>query len=474
VTAVRDREKVLRKLRPLFYPESVAVVGASDNPFKLGFHALAAVTSSGFSGPVYPVNPRAAGTIQGLRAYPGVSELPEGVELFVYAVPEREVAGSLREAAARGARAAVVFAGGFREVGGEGARRQEELAGIARENGIGLVGPNCIGMFNTHAPINATFASPLSFVRRGRVSLVSQSGGVGTALLCGLTEEMVGVGKFVSAGNRAALDFPDYLEYLEADPHTTVVCLFLEGVDRAREFLEKARECAASKPVLAVSSGFTGSAHRVALSHTGTAATSEAVYRGSLAQAGILRLEDTGRMVRLAKALDMFGRPPSKGVFMATHTAGPAIIISDICEREGVRFPRLSEERAARVREFLPPHAEPDNPLDMFAQAWTDTSLYLRSADIALEQEDVGCAVAVFASGLGAGPTFPAREFAELGRKHGKPVFLCLIAPMNLAGELEEAQGHGVCVVNSPEKMGHLLSDLAAYSRLRERVSRNR
>lgn len=466
-----EQKEVLRRLRPLFYPESVAVVGASDNPFKLGFHALAAVTSSGFQGQVYPLNPR-GGTIQGLKAYRSVTELPQGVELFVYAVPEREVAGSLREAAAKGARAAVVFAGGFLEIGGEGRRRQEELAGIAREYGIGLVGPNCIGMFNTHAPINATFASPLSFMRKGRVSLVSQSGGVGTALLCGLTEEMVGVGKFISAGNRAVLGFPDYLEYLEADPHTSVVCLFLEGVERAREFLVKARECAAAKPVLAVCSGFTGSAHRVALSHTGTAATSETVYRGSLAQAGILQLEDIGRMTRLAKALDMFGSPPYGGAFLATHTAGPAIIIADICEREGIRFPRLSEERAARMRKFLPRYSEPNNPLDMFAQAWTDTSLYLRSADIALEQENVGCAVALFASGLGAGPAFPAAEFAELGRKHGKPVFLCLIAPMNLAGELEEAQRHKVCVVNSPEKMGHLLSDLAAYKRLREALPR--
>ncbi|MBC7253042.1 MAG: CoA-binding protein [Actinobacteria bacterium] len=458
--------EILEKFRPLFQPRSIAVIGATDNPFKLGYHALAAVTSTGYRGEVYPVNPNAGETIQGRRAYRSIAELPHGVDLFVYAVPETQVLPTVREAVERGGRAGVIFAGGFRESGEEGRRLQEELVRIADSGGMKLIGPNCIGVLNTRAGVNATFASPLAWFPSGNVSVVSQSGGMGNCILNELMDERVGIAKFVSIGNRANVEFADMVEYLAEDPDTAVICLFIEGLDRGDDFLRRAREAARRKPVIVYNRGFTESSSRTALSHTGSVASSEAVYRGAFAQAGLLQVESANQMACLAKAFSMGGVPRGNGVFMATHTAGPAIAISDICERGGVRFPPLRPDIADALRGFIPRHAVAANPLDLFAFAWTDNALYLRATDLALAQEDIHCAVAVFVTGAGSGPVFPAREYAEIGRRHGKPVFLCLVAPAILSQELEEAQKEGVIAYNTPEKMGEVLVHLNRYGLL--------
>ncbi len=459
------KEEILEAYRPLFYPKNVAVVGASDNPFKLGYHALSAVISSGFSGPIYPVNPRISGEIQGFKCYQSIAELPGEVELFIYAVPDHQVLPSLKESVRKKARAGVIFAGGFREVGKEGVMLQEEMVRIANAAGIKLIGPNCIGFFNTHGPINATFASPLSMMEKGGVSVVSQSGGMGTEILSQLQDELVGVSKFISIGNRANVDFADMIEYLSADPHTKVICLFLEGLDMAREFLLRAKSRPGGKPVLLCTFGYTEKSSALALSHTGSMASSEMIYRGAIAQAGIFQVEDSARMVRLAKALEMGGPLKGPGIFIETHTAGPVIVISEICEKGGLCFPELEVDIARKIQTFLPPHAVAANPLDMFAQAWTDTSLYIKAVDLALRQENISCAVAVFATGMGAGPLFPVKEFAELSRRHGKPAFICLIAPYFFSDEARSAQEEGVVTTNSAERMGYLLVDLANFSR---------
>jgi len=460
---------VLDGFRPLFCPRSIAVIGATDNAFKLGFHALTAVTAAGFQGEVYPVNPRAGEEIQGLRAYHSIAELPHGVDLFIYAIPDIQVVPSLREAVERGGKAGVIFAGGFRETGPEGEKLQDELVRIAEAGGMKLIGPNCIGILNTQARLNATFASPLAFIPPGNISVVSQSGGVGTALLSQIIDESVSLSKFVSIGNRANVEFSDMVEYLAEDPDTEVICLFIEGLDKGGDFLKKAGRASRRKPVLVYNRGYTDSSSKTALSHTGSVASSEAVYRGAFQQAGLLQVNSCQELACTAKALSLGADLVGNGVFMSTHTAGPVIVISDICERGGVRFPALRTDIAAAIGEFIPQHAVPGNPLDMFAFAWTDTSLYLRSADLALSQENIHCAVAVFGSGMGAGQAFPAREFAEIGRRHGKPVFLCLMAPSYFSRELEEAQRAGVITFNSPEKLGEVLVNLTRLSTLMKR-----
>lgn len=245
----KEEDKVIEEYRPLFKPRSLAVVGATNNPFKLGYHALAAVRSAGFEGEIYPVHPSEI-EVQGLKTYPSVESLPYGVELYVFAVPGSVAVQEVGKAALRGAKAGVIFAGGFRESGGEGEKLQRELVRLAGEAGMKIVGPNCIGILNPSGKLNATFAHPLSWFPTGNVAVVSQSGGMGNVLLNHMLDERVGLSKFVSLGNRANLDFHHMLEYLGADPETAVICLFVEGLDHGREFLESARKTAVKKPVL--------------------------------------------------------------------------------------------------------------------------------------------------------------------------------------------------------------------------------
>jgi acyl-CoA synthetase (NDP forming) len=461
--------EILERYRPLFHPRSIAVIGATDNAFKLGFHALAAVTAAGFAGEVYPVNPKAGDTIKGIRAYRSISELPRDVDLFVYAIPDRQVVSSVREAVNMGGKAGVIFAGGFRETGLEGTRLQEELVGIADSGGMKLIGPNCIGIVNKHAALNATFASPLAWFPQGNISVVSQSGGMGNSILNELMDEQAGISKFISIGNRANVEFADMVEYLAEDPDTGVICLFIEGLDDGATFLDKARRASRRKPVLVYNRGFTASSSKTALSHTGSVASSEAVYSGAFRQAGLLQVHSSQEMACTAKALSMGAELGGNGIFISTHSAGPVVAISDICERAGMRFPPLDAETARAIAAFIPEHAAAANPLDMFAFAWTDTSLYLRSADLALAQDNIDCAVAVFVTGGGSGPVFPSREYAEIGARHGKPVFLCLITPCALIQEIADAQGAGVITASSPEKMGRILVNLARLSASRER-----
>ncbi len=457
-------ESARQGLEPLFYPRSIAVVGASNNPFKLGFQSLLAVKSGGFEGPIYPVNPRAVDPIQELTPYPSLSDIPGEVDLVVYAIPDELVLPAVREAAAKGAKAGVIFAGGFREAGSDGAARQEELVKVAGAAGMRLIGPNCIGMLNARGKVNATFAAPLSWLPSGGFSMVSQSGGVGTSALSLMADELVGASKFVSIGNRANVEFADLLAYLAEDPDTQVVGLFMEGIDDARRFLVEAKRCAAAKPVVICSAGYSEKAARTSLSHTGSVASSESVYAGAFAQAGLIRAESVQDLVCTGKALEMASHLAGNGVFICTHTAGPAIIIADMLEKSGVRIPSLQPKAAAELATFIPAHSHAENPLDMFAHAWTDVTLYLRAADLALQQEDIHCAVAVFASGMGAGPAFPAAEYAEIGRRHGKPVFLCLMAPSGLNQEMAAAQAAGVCTYNTPEKLGRALAHLTRWA----------
>ncbi len=455
---------IVERYRPLFEPRSIAVVGATDNPFKLGYHSLAAVTSAGFTGEVFPVNPKAGESIQGLRAYRSINDLPRGVDLFMYAIPEKQVLVSLRETVERGGKAGVVFAGGFRESGPEGHALQEELMRIAQGGRIKLVGPNCVGVVNMHARLNATFGSPMSLFPLGDISVVSQSGGMGNSILNELMDEQVGIAKFVSIGNRANVEFADMVEYLAEDDETAVICLFVEGLDDGAAFLAKARQASRRKPVVVYSRGYTETSSRTASSHTGSMASSEEVYRGAFRQAGLLQVESASAMACAAKAASMGAVPAGPGVFVSTHSAGPVVAICDICERGGLRFPPLRPEISRAVADFIPAHSVAANPLDMFAFAWTDTSLYLRATDLALSQEDIHCAVAVFVTGGGAGPVFPAREYAEIGRKRGKPVFICLITPCALISDIAEAQRHGVPAFSSPEKMGQALVHLRRLS----------
>lgn len=463
--------KLFETLHALFYPTNAAVVGASTNPVKLGFQALLALKTGGLAGKIFPVSPSLKGqTVLDMPAYGAIEEIPEPAQLFVLAVPHDRIEGALVAAAAKGARGAVIFAGGFREVGGQGAALQARIKETADRLGIKIVGPNCVGALNLPYGLNATFGAPLSMMKRGRVSLVSQSGGTGSAILTTMMDNNVGVSKFVSIGNRVNLDFPELVEYLAEDRDTDVICLFIEGMDDGRAFLEAARRASAVKPIIAYQAGFTESTRRLALSHTGSMSASREIYAAAYRQAGVLFVSDYEEMVDTAKAVSMLPPMQGPGVALFTHTAGPALIVAQTAEEGGGRLPDFTAGHKETIVGFAPQFTVPTNPLDMFAHAWFDTSMYLKAAQLALSQPDIHLACACYSSGIDMGIEFPAASFAEIAIKYGKPAVICLMATHSGSGavELANADAAGLPSFNSPHKAGKTIANLIRLWKMRQ------
>jgi acetyl-CoA synthetase (ADP-forming) len=464
-------EKTRETLHALFYPTNVAVVGASKNPVKLGFQSLLAVKTGGLSGKIFPVSPSLKGeTVLELDGYGSIDELPEDAQLFILALPHDKIEGALVSAAKKGARGAVIFAGGFREIGGEGEATQRRIKETADRYGIKIVGPNCVGALNLPFGLNATFGAPLSHMKRGRVSLVSQSGGTGSAILTTMMDNNVGVSKFVSIGNRVNLDFQDLVEYLAEDPDTDVICLFVEGMDDGRAFLEAARRASRLKPILAYQAGFTETTRRLAVSHTGSMSASREVYQAAYRQAGVLFVSDYEELVDTAKAVSMLPPMGGAGVAIFTHTAGPALIVAQTVEEGGGVLPDFTPENKKKVLEFAPQFTVPTNPLDMFAHAWFDTGMYVKAADLALSQPDIQLACACYSSGIDMGIEFPSARFAEVAHTYGKSAVICLMATHAGSGavELAHADDAGVPSFNSPHKAGKAIANLIRLARMRQ------
>jgi acetyl coenzyme A synthetase (ADP forming)-like protein len=355
-------------LRPILEPRSIAVIGASRDPNNIGHRVLVALLDAQFQGPVYPVNPKAA-VVRCLRAYSKVHELPEPVDLAVICVPRDAVLPVVEECIAARVRGLVVITAGFAEVGPPGPALQEQLLAKVRGAGIRMVGPNCFGVLNTASGIqlNATF-SPI-YPPAGGVSMASQSGALGLAILAAARRLELGISQFVSVGNQADVASTDLLEYWEADPGTQVILLYNESFGEPRRFARIARRVSRQKPIVVLKSGRSGSGARAAGSHTAALAASDVAVEALCHQTGIIRAERLEEMFDLAMALSTQPLPRGRRVGVVTNAGGPAILCADACEAVGLTLPELSPALQARLASLLPATASVRNPIDMIASA---------------------------------------------------------------------------------------------------------
>ena len=299
-------------MKAFFEPASVAVIGASTNPSKLGHIVLKNLVEGGYArhGEVYPINPK-ANEILGLPAYPSVLDVPDPIELAVIVIPCSHVPAALRTCGQKGIPAAIVISAGFREAGTEGLERERELIAVAREFNIRLIGPNCLGVIDTFTPLNASFAAGTP--PTGPMAFTSQSGALGAAILDWAQAGRLGLSKFVSLGNKADVDEVDLLRAWAGDEHTRVILVYNEELSDGQEFVRAAREVTRMKPVVAIKSGVTQSGARAVSSHTGSLAGSEQAYHAAFQQAGVLQADSLESLFDMALA---FGyQPPLRGEF---------------------------------------------------------------------------------------------------------------------------------------------------------------
>ncbi|MDD5170190.1 MAG: acetate--CoA ligase family protein [Syntrophales bacterium] len=380
--------KGIDNLDALFKPRSVAMIGASASPGKLGYDILYNLIHAGFKGPIYPINPK-ADQLLGLTVYKDITALPSPPDLAVVVIPSRMVAGAIDECGKAGVKAAIIVTGGFAEAGPDGATLQKELTEIARHHGIRVVGPNCQGINSPHHNLCASW--PL-ITAQGKIAFISQSGTVGAALIDWASQEQLGFSVFVSLGNRADVDESDCIRYFSNDPETKVIALYMEGVKRPAFFLESL--AMATKPVVILKAGRTARGRVAAESHTKSLAGNDAIYEAIFNKYNICRADNLEELYDFAKALAYMEKPTGKRLLNISSSGGAAILAIDEAEKLGFESPAPSPSLQKRLRSFLPAHCGVSNPIDLTGDAISDPSLYAKV--IAAAKADYDTSVEIF------------------------------------------------------------------------------
>ena len=379
-------------LIPFFNPQGVVIIGASHDPSKLGYGLANNLMRSNYQGVVHFVNIK-GGELLGQPIYTNVLEVPNPVDLAAVLIPAPYVADALRQCGQRGIQAAIIGSGGFREVGAEGAKLEEEILEIARQYRIRLIGPNCIGLLDTHLPIDTTFLPPPG-PTPGDVAFISHSGAICAAVIDWARGQGYGLSRLVSLGNQADVDETDMLAPVADDPYTRVLALYLEGIKDGRRFIEQARQVVREKPIIALKVGRFEGGQRAVASHTGALAGQESAYNAAFRRAGVLRAETSEEMFDQARALAWC--PPTKGrrVAVLTNAGGPGVTAADALESLDLELTKFSADTDTALAGILPPAASLHNPVDMLASA--TPSQFAESLRIVLDDPGVDNVMIIF------------------------------------------------------------------------------
>ncbi|MER7169880.1 acetate--CoA ligase family protein [Streptomyces mesophilus] len=354
------REEILRSMKRLMQPSSVAVIGASNEQGKIGNSVMRNLIDGGFGGEIHPVNPK-ADDILGRKAYKSVTDVPGEVDVAVFAIPAKFVASALEEVGRKGIPNAVLIPSGFAETGEHAL--QDEIVEIAERHGVRLLGPNIYGYYSTWHDLCATFCTPYDV--KGGVALTSQSGGIGMAILGFARSTKTGVSAIVGLGNKSDLDEDDLLTWFGEDPNTDCIAMHLEDLKDGRAFVEAARATVPKKPVVVLKAGRTAAGAKAAGSHTGALAGDDAVYEDILKQAGVIRAPGLNDMLEYARALPIMPTPQGDNVVIITGAGGSGVLLSDAVTDNGLELMEIPEDLDAAFRKFIPPFGAAGNPVDI-------------------------------------------------------------------------------------------------------------
>ncbi|WP_411086565.1 acetate--CoA ligase family protein [Streptomyces sp. 061-3] len=355
-----SREEILASMRRLMEPRSVAVIGASNEPGKIGNSVMRNLIDGGFSGEIHPVNPR-ADDILGRKAYKSVTDVPGEVDVAVFAIPAKFVASALEEVGRKGIPNAVLIPSGFAETGEHAL--QDEIVAIGEQYGVRLLGPNIYGYYSTWQDLCATFCTPYDV--KGGVALTSQSGGIGMAILGFARSTKTGVSAIVGLGNKSDIDEDDLLTWFGEDPNTKCIAMHLEDLKDGRAFVEAARATVPKKPIVVLKAGRTSAGAKAAGSHTGALAGDDAVYDDILRQAGVIRAPGLNDMLEYARALPVLPTPKGDNVVIITGAGGSGVLLSDAIVDNGLSLMEIPPDLDTAFKAFIPPFGAAGNPIDI-------------------------------------------------------------------------------------------------------------
>jgi acetyl-CoA synthetase (ADP-forming) len=466
--------KKMANMKILFDPESVAVIGASDKQGKLGFHVMKSLTKGGFTGRIIPINP-GSNDIMGLKAFPAIAEHEGRVDLAIVVLPAKLVPGVFRECADKGVKGIVLITAGFKEIDDTaGADLHEEIAAIANEAGMPVIGPNTFGMVNLHTDLNASFTPEFSRVKKGGICLVSQSGGISHLLAFMAIRMEVGFSKIIGLGNRLNVDFAQILEYLADDPDTKVIMLYVEGIDDPGELIKAAMKLRGQKPIIAYKTGKGRVGDQASLSHTGSMAGRHYVYTGAFRQAGILYANSTENLLDAAKAMASCTLPDGPGMAVLSGQAGPGMAACDLCEDQGLRVVGLTEKTQQRINDLLPPLALRTNPVDM-GPAWYDSSAIEGIVRAVMDDDNVNgiLILMMFASANVDAVKGISDLLITWAQK--KPVISCIQSPPGIWDEQIRVLEESGALVNypTPERAARAMAALWEYRKIKDTIEKH-
>lgn len=451
-------------MRELFEPASVAVIGASAESNKVGNIILGNIIESGFQGPLYPVNPRYE-EVLGLRCYPRITDVPGPVEMAVVVVPAKFVLQVMEECGQKGVRAAIVISAGFKEVGLEGAKLEKQLGEIAHRYGMRVLGPNCLGLVNTHHHMNATFAQ--EGPREGNIAISSQSGAICVVVLDWAANINIGFSKFISVGNKLDVDEGHLLEYLREDPRTKVIGMYIEGTDRGREFLRQAELTTRTKPVIALKAGRTSSGAKAASSHTGAMSGSDKVYDAAMRQAGVVRVRNIEEMFDLLQAFSTMPLPEGEGVAIVTNAGGLGVMAADACSDNGLTLASFEASTIEKLKQGLPAAASLYNPIDVVGDA--DAARYDHAIRTVMEDPNVACVLALLAPTDLVDISSVAGTLTAYAGSSPKPIVTSFVGGKEMMAPIDMLKAAGIPNYPSPERGIRALAAMVEHRRSLDR-----
>ncbi len=461
-------EKNWDALDAIFNPRTVAVIGASDNPGKLGSHVMRSLTEGKYPGRIYPVNPGKE-VIMGMKAYPSLFGVPDPVDLSIIVLPAGQVPKIIKECQEKGIKGIVLITAGFKEIEDKrGEMLQREIMELANQYGIKIIGPNTFGIVNLHLPMNASFTPEFSLVEKGEISFVSQSGGMSHLMGFLSMQNRVGFSKIIGLGNRCNVDFAEMVEYLIKDSQTKLIAMYMEGIDHPKKLMEIAKRANGEKPLLAYKVGRSSTSDKASQFHTGSLAGKHEIYESAFKQAGILTVGSSEELLDTAKALALCPLPGGNKVAVLSGQAGPGMAACDICETEGLLIPPFSKATQRRIEELLPPLAIRTNPVDM-GPAWYDSEAIKGIVYTVMDDKNIDALILciMFASANRSAVGMLTDLLLE--RKTDKPILCCFSAPAGIwDDEIKRLEESGVPNYPTPERAAKTLVNLFRFKKIKQ------
>lgn len=450
-------------------PKSLAVVGASNKVGFAGYAVLNNILKSGFKGKIYPVHPSEPNVL-GIKAYSKLTEIPNSVDLAIIVIPAQGVPEVIEECRQKGIKGVSLLSAGFKETGEKGERLQEKVLRIASNNGIRIIGPNCVGVYNVSDSLNLTASTTLdqirSMIRPGPVALISQSGGYGIALFVSALQKGISFSKFFSIGNKCDLNEIDILEYLEKDAETRVILMFIEEIKDLHKFEVTTRRVSQKKPIIIAKMGKSSTGRRAVLSHTGGRINLEIDYDRVFKKCGVIKATSSLEMLDLAKAFVLVPLLKGNRIGVVTDSGGLGVEMVDTCKEMGLKIPKISKETRGKLREVLPSYCAFNNPVDLTMPSPKHSELYLKCTDILLKSGEVDGIILIL-SGVGL-------EFFQPGskqdlirlRKFGKPIMAFGLGRKEIMEERQKQLEEGfIPMFNQVRIIAQSMASLNTYAK---------